>query len=206
MTASSTSGSLSRAQLLRRSAKGGAALLVAGGALSQFVELAAADPLPVVDLAYARLLVGAELLASDFYSQAIAASTTGGTVTKYLKRAYLNEQEHYQSVAGILSGSGNTPAVSGDITFSYPVGTFASESSILELAQQLETSILGAYLGALGGMQTSSLKTGLAQVAACEAQHVSYFTTAAGGKAFNLSFPPALTIDQASDALDAYTA
>ena len=27
-----------------------------------------------------------------------------------------------------------------------------------------------------------------------------------GGKAFNLSFPPALTIDQASNALDAFTA
>jgi hypothetical protein len=198
--------SITRAQLLSRSAKGGAALLVAGSALSQFVDAAAADPLPAADLAYARLLVGAELLASDFYSQAIASAKTGATVTKYLKRAYANEQEHYQSVAGIISGSLLTPAVSGDIDFSYPKGTFDSERSIIKFAQQLEATILGAYLGAIGAIQTNALKTGLAQIAACEAQHSAYFSTAMGGRTFNLSFPPALPIDQASNALDAYTA
>jgi rubrerythrin len=198
--------SITRAQLLSRSARGGAALLVAGSALSQFVEAAAADPLPGSDLAYARLLVGAELLASDFYSQAIAAANTKPTVMKYLKRAYANEQEHYQSVAGIISGAGQTPAVSGDIDFNYPKGTFESEKSILKFAQQLEGTILGTYVGAIGGMQTNSLKTGLAQIAACEAQHSAYFDTVLGGKTFSLAFPPALTIDQASNALDAYTA
>jgi hypothetical protein len=198
--------SLTRRQLFGRGARRGAALLVAGGASTVLAGAASADPLPVQDLAYARLLVGAELLASDFYQQAIAASNTGPVVTRYLKRAYLNEQEHYQSVAGILRGSGNQPAVSGDIDFSYPSGTFGTERSILRAAAQLEAVVLGAYLGAIGGIQTSSFKTGLAQIAACEAQHSSYFTTRLGGKAFNLSFPPALTIQQASDAMGAYTA
>jgi rubrerythrin len=198
--------SITRAQLLSRSARGGAALLVAGSALSQFVEAAAADPLPGSDLAYARLLVGAELLASDFYNEAIAAANTKPTVMKYLKRAYANEQEHYQSVAGIISGAGQTPAVSGDIDFSYPKGTFGSEKSILEFAQTLEGTMLGTYVGAIGGMQTNALKTGLAQIAACEAQHSAYFNTVLGGRTFSLAFPPAFTIDQASNALDAYTA
>ena len=51
-------------------------------------------------------------------------------------------------------------------------------------------------------MQTNQFKTGLAQIAACEAQHASYFQTQTGGKPFWLSFPPALTIQQASDAMD----
>ena len=198
--------SLNRAQLLNRGVKGGAALLVAGGTFAQLAETASADALPVMDLAYARLLVGAELLASDFYSQAIAASNTTAVVTRYLKKAYLNEQEHYQSVAGIISGSLNTPAVSADITFSYPSGTFDSQASILKLAESLEATILGAYLGAIGSIQTNSFKTGLAQIAACEAQHAAYFSTMTGGKAFSVSFPPALTIDKASNALDAFTA
>ncbi len=198
--------SISRADLLSRGARGGAALVVAGGVLGTLAEAASADPLPVSDLAYTRLLVAAELLASDFYSQAIAASNTTGDFAKYLKKAYLNEQEHYQSVAGILSGSGNTPAVSGDIDFSYPTGTFDSKDSIGKAAVTLEAIVLGSYLGAVGQMQTNSFKTGLAQIAACEAQHSSYFTTATGGKAFSLSFPPALTIQQASDAMSAYTA
>jgi rubrerythrin len=200
------SAPITRGQLLSRSAKGGAALLVAGSALGTFVEAAAADPLPTGDLAYARLLVGAELLASDFYTQAIAAANSGKSIAGYLQRAYNNEQEHYQSVAGIITGAGQTPAVSGDITFSYPDGTFASQGSIAKFAQQLEETILGAYLGAIAGIQTDSLKAGLARIAANEAQHVAYFTTVKGGKAFTTSFPAPLTIDQASNALDAFTA
>jgi hypothetical protein len=197
--------SISRGEFLGQSARGGAALLVAGVAVGGFAETAAAA-LPISDLAYARLLVAAELLAADFYSQAIAAANTSSSVSRFLKLAYFNEQQHYQSVAGIISGAGLTPAVSGDITFSYPTGTFASQSSIVAFASQLETTILGAYLGAVGQVQTSALLTGLAEIAACEAQHQSYFDVVAGGRPFGLSFPPALTITQASNALDAYTA
>jgi hypothetical protein len=197
--------SMTRGQLFSRGAKGGAALLVAGTSLVQFVDGAAADPLSTTDLAYGRLVVGAELLASDFYTQAIAASNSSPGVMRYLKRAYANEQEHYQSVAGILSGAGVTPAVSSDIDFTYPKGSFATQASILKLAQQLETIMLGTYLGAVGGMQSSSFKQGLAQIAACEAQHLSYMWTKNGLKAFNVAFPPALTIDQASTAMDAFT-
>ena len=200
------SASITRGQLLSRSAKGGATLLVAGSALGQFVASAAAAPLPTGDLAYARLLVGVELLASDFYSQATAAANSSSTVAWYLKRASLNEQEHYQSVAGILSGAGQAPAVAGDIDFSYPAGTFNSQGSIAKLALQLEDLSLGAYLGAIAGMQTVALTAGLARIAACEAQHSSYFTTLLGGKSFKNSFPPALTIDQVSNALDTFTA
>jgi Ferritin-like domain len=200
------SASITRGQLLSRSAKGGATLLVAGSALGQFVASAAAAPLPTGDLVYARLLVGVELLASDFYSQATAAANSSSTVAWYLKRAYLNEQDHYQSVAGILSGAGTTPAVSGDIDFSYPAGTFDSQGSIAKLALQLENMSLGAYLGAIAGMQTAALMAGLARIAACEAQHSSYFTTLLGGKSYKNSFPPALTIDQVSDTLDTFTA
>ncbi len=198
--------SINRADLLRRGVRGGAVLVAAGGVLGSLAETASADALPGTDLAYARLLVGAELLASDFYQQAIAASNSSPDVMKYLKRAYLNEQEHYQSVAGIISGSLNVPAVSADFDFSYPAGTFDSQASILKFAASLESMVLGTYLGAIGGIQTNTFKTGLAQIAACEAQHCSYFTSMTGGKAFQLSFPPALTIQQASNAFAAYTA
>jgi hypothetical protein len=198
--------SFTRADLLRRGAKGGAALAVAGGVLGPLVETAAADPISNADMAYYRLLVACELLASDFYQQAIAASQTKGAVTKYLQRAYFNEQEHYQSVAGILSGANVTPAVSGDIDFSYPTGSFASQAAVMKSAAQIEAMVLGTYLGAMGGITSNTFKTGLAQIAACEAQHSSYFTSMSGGKAFQLSFPPALTVQQATVALATYTA
>jgi Ferritin-like domain len=196
---------LTRAQLLSRGARSGAALLVAGAAATELAGPAAADPLPTGDLAYARLLVGAELLASDFYAQAVAASNATPGVMKYLKRAHANEQEHYKSVAGILTGAGLTPAVATDIDFTYPKGSFDSQKSILQLGQKVETIMLGTYLGAVGGMQTSAFKQGIAQIAASEAQHLSYMWVRNGGIAFSAAFPPALSIDRASSAMDAFT-
>jgi hypothetical protein len=69
----------------------------------------------------------------------------------------------------------------------------------------METAILGAYLGAVDALHTNALKQPVARIAASEAEHLSVFTRLAGGAPVGLSFPVPLTIDEASDALDAYT-
>src|SRR5262249_23104272 len=142
---------------------------------------------------------------SNFYNQAIAASILSGDLLRYVKRAYMNEQEHYQSVAGIISGAGQVPTVSADVNFSYPDGTFDDEKSIVKAAAALESAVSWTYAGARGGIVTNQFKTGIAQIAAAEAQHSSYFQSKNGGHPFWLSFPPAFTIQQASDAMNAYT-
>src|SRR4051812_24839241 len=119
--------SLTRAQLLSRTAKGGAALLVGEAALGQYVGTAAAEPLPDGDLAYARLLSATELLGADFYARALASHKAGARLAKRLKLAHANEVAHYQSVGAILTGAGLTPAADGDIDFLYPRNTFRSE-------------------------------------------------------------------------------
>jgi hypothetical protein len=199
------SSSLTRAQLFSRTAKGGAALLVAGSALGQFVGTAAADPLPDADLAYARLLVATELLGADFYAKAIASHQVGPHLLKRLKLAHANELQHYQSVGAILTGAGYTPAGDGDIDFSYPRGAFTSEGSVAKVALELETVMLGAYLGAVDGIQTAALKPVVARIGASEAQHVAYLSTIKGLSSFQ-AFPNPMTIQQVSNALDAYTA
>ena len=73
------------------------------------------------------------------------------------RRRSSNEKEHYQSVAAILSGAGLVPLVAADVDFSYPKGSFDTAAAITKLAAQLETTFLGAYLGAAGGLQASSL-------------------------------------------------
>lgn len=197
--------SLSRTQLFSRGAKGGAALLVVGSAGGFFAGSAAADAISDADLAYARLLVGTELLAADFYARAIASQQLSGEPLKHLKRALFNEQEHYQSVSGILTGAGQPPAVAEDFDFSYPNGTFGSKASIVKLGVALETTFLGAYLGAVGALQANALKQPVARIAASEAEHLSVFTRLSGGDPIGISFPNAFSIDEASGALDAFT-
>jgi Ferritin-like domain len=194
---------LTRSQLLSRSAKSGAVLLVGGSALGRFAESASADPLSDGDLAYARLLVGLELLSIDFYARAIDAKQFKTPVQKRLREALAHEQSHYQSVGQILIGAGLTPAGDGDIDFSYPAGTFRKPGSIAKLGFRLETISVGAYLGAVMGLQSTQLVQQMARIASSEAQHLSAFGISLG-RPFGFAFPAPLPIDQISDALDAF--
>jgi hypothetical protein len=130
---------LSRAQLVSRGFKTGAALIAAGSATELLTGTACADTIPDDDLAYARLLVAAELLGADFYARAIASKRFDARAQACLKRARFNEREHNESVAGILSGAGQTPAAVTDFDFSYPKGSFASRTGIAKLGVTLET-------------------------------------------------------------------
>ncbi len=196
---------LSRGRLLSRGAEGSFAVLLAGSAAGATAAEAAADTLSDADLAYARLLVATELLAADFYTRAITSKQFRADELKSLQRARFNEQEHYRAVARILSGVGQVPAVASDFDVSYPNGSFASRASIGKLGVKLETAFLGAYLGAVDALETNALKQPLARIAASEAQHLSIFTGFTGGDPIGVSFPSPLTIDEASDALDAFT-
>jgi hypothetical protein len=195
----------SRTQLLSRGAKSGLALAVAGSSAGVLAGVARADTTPDGDLAWLRLLVGAELLAADFYGNALEAEPFAAAGEKALKRALVNDGDHYKALSGFLTASGQTPATADDIDFTYPKGTFATAGAIARTAVTLETIFLGAYLGAIGGVTTPSLLQPLAEMAANQAQHLTVFRQIAGRSAFDASFPAPLTIDAASDALAVYT-
>lgn len=197
---------ISRAAFLSRGARGGAALFVAGTAVTALAPVAAAaDPLSDNDLAIARVLVAAELLGIDFYQRSIAAKKLDKEDTKRFAQILANEKEHYQSVAEILSGAGQVPATALDIDMTYPKDTFTSAGSIAKQAQKIETIMLGCYLGAVAGFQAVRIAAGLATIGASEAQHQVFFQTKLTGNPFALAFPgPPLDFDEASKALDAY--
>ena len=196
---------LSRTELLARGGNG-IALLLAGSTLGEFApEAAAADKLPDGDLAYARLFVTVELLALDFYRQAIAARHFGARAFEELRRASADEHQHYESGAAILVSQGQIPATAADIDFSYPSGSFASRGSIAKLGVQLESTALGGYLGAVEGFQTDALKQPAASAAASESQHLSVFAAELSGRRIGAAFPRPLTIDRVSGVLDKFT-
>ena len=68
----------------------------------------------------------------------------------------------------------------------------------------LETTFLGAYLGAVGALQTNALKQPVARIAASEAEHLSVLARFSGRDPVGISFPEARSIEETSNALDAY--
>ncbi|MES1248083.1 MAG: ferritin-like domain-containing protein [Actinomycetota bacterium] len=181
------------------------AVLGAGSVFAAVAAPARAATLPDGDLAYLRLLIGAELLGADFYANAAAAQPYGGAAARDLTVALANERAHYASLAAILTGAGQVAATAGDIDFSYPKGSFATTGAVTKLAVELETLFLATYLGAAGGVQAVSLAQPIAQIAANQAQHLAVFSRLLGRSAFKAAMPAPLAVEAATQALAAYT-
>lgn len=196
---------VSRAELLRRGAFGGGALLVSASGLSALAGTASAAAPPDADLAYLRLLIATELLGIDFQTHALASRKlhTDGAAA-LIRRMRTDENAHYTKLAAVLTAAMQTPATSADIDFAYPKGSFRSESSILKLAGRIERLMVGAYLGAAENVETPELRLPLGQIAANEAQHVGALEALEGRSVIGKAFAPALQIGSVSDALDEY--
>jgi rubrerythrin len=197
---------LDRAGFLALGVRGGAAVAVGAACAGVLVDKAPAATAALADLdvALARLAVGAEVLAVGFYTEAIAAKRFGDETTKFLKRALLNEQEHLTAMSEVVTGAGQTPSTADDFEIAFPDGTFGSRGSIAKVGVALETAFVGAYLGAVDAFVPADLKTVAARIAACEAQHLSVFTDLADNRPVGISFPAPIEYETASDVLDAY--
>jgi Ferritin-like domain len=191
---------MTRAGLLSRGV-GAATALAFGGA---FAGTARADTLPDADLAQLRVLIASELLAVDFYTKAVASKQFAGSVAATLRRSLVHERAHYTALAQVLSAAGQVAAVADDIDFAYPKRAFDSRGSIARLGVRLETVFVGVALGAAAGLQTASVRLPVAQIAASEAQHLASFSILTGRGPIGAAFPAALSIDQATSALDAF--
>jgi hypothetical protein len=161
--------------------------------------------LPPGDLAYVRLLIAMELLSNDFYGHAIGSGLLRRAEADHARLAKANEQAHHAFLARVLTASGGVPLSAADIDFSYPTGAFERRDALLDLAVALETLALSAHLGAASGVATPALGAALAQIAANEAQHRAAFAAPGGATLFQDAFPAPLGIEEASNALDAYT-
>jgi hypothetical protein len=189
---------LNRASLLRR----GGALLVGGAALGLTPTARAA--VPDEDLAYARLLIGVELLEVDFETQALASGRLDPPAQKALTGLLAQDKAHLAGLSSLVTGAGQVAATADDVDFTYPSATFSSAAKLAAFADTLETLALGAYLGAVENVQTSRWRLPIGQIAASEAQHVAALADAAGKPVLGRAFAPSLQIGAVSAALDAY--
>jgi hypothetical protein len=162
--------------------------------------------LPTGDLAYARLLIGWELLTIDFYTHAVGSGHMSRATADVARLALANEQAHYTYLAGVLAGAGDVALTAADVNFSYPAGAFYTARSVMRLAVKLEGYALGTCLGAAGIVVTPALASAIAQITANEAQHLSVLSARDGAPAFQDAFPGTMTMEDSSNALDDYTA
>ena len=191
---------LSRAQLLQRATAGGVALAVGGGALGGTASAAiGAGDVPRVTQA-----VAGELLGAAFYTQLLRAKLFGPGTQRAFARALTNERAHYAALAKVLTDAGQVPGTADDFDFTFPKGAFAGRMAAARLGVQLETAFLGICLGGASSLQDPTARQLFARSAANQAQHLSVFSDIAQNKPIGLSFPPGLSLEDGSAALDPF--
>jgi rubrerythrin len=153
------------------------------------------------DVAYLRLLLAAELLAADFHARALASRKLTRRTHTVVHKIAADEKAHYARLAQLVTAAGQTPATAGDIDFTYPKGSFMSQAAVLRMGVQIETLVLGAYLGAVENVEAAEFRLPIGQIAANEAQHTGALAALRGGSAIGRAFAPTLQIDEASAAL-----
>jgi hypothetical protein len=182
---------------------GGGVLIASASGLGALAPAAFAVTPPDGDLAYLRLLIAAELLAVDFYGQAIAHGDLDQQYAARASRIAADESNHYTLLAALMTADGLTPTTSGDIDFSYPGRTFGGVASTLRFAQQLEQMLVGAYIDALANVQTAAYRQTMARILANEARHQSAVAGLQGKPLIGHPTGP-VSMSAMSDFLDRY--
>jgi rubrerythrin len=165
---------------------------------------AAAPALPDGDVAYLRLLIGAELLAIDFQTKALATKKLNASLRVTFKRLLADERAHYAALSKLLVDAGQPTTASGDVDFAYRRGSFVSRTSIARLGWRIESILVGSYLGAIEEVVTPEVRLPIGQTAANESQHLSTLGRSARKARIGRAFPVALSIEAASTALDVF--
>jgi len=177
----------------------GAGLTVAG-LTAPTSALAATDD----ELAFASFGQAAELLLQDFYTKAQAAKVVQGAAAKELARGELNAGEHQTALAKLLTDAGQTASLPEDFEFVWPKDGFKSAKSISELGLKVTQPLLGVYLSAAATISILSYRTLFSAMAANMAQQIGALSSMTGGRIVGVSFPPAMDVESASDAVEAY--
>ena len=179
----------------------GAGLAVSGlAAPSGLAALTATDD----ELAYANFGLAAEFLLHDFYAKTTAAKLFSGDAAREIARGGLSSAQHADAQAKLLTGAGQTPSVAEDFEFVWPDGTFANKKSATAAGLEVSQPLLGVYLSGAALISIQSYRTLFASMAANVAQQVGSLTQLSGGRVVGVSFPAAVDVQTASDAIEAY--
>ena len=179
----------------------GAGLAVSGLAAPRGLAAATATD---DELAFASFGQAAELLLADFYTRAAAEKTVTGAAARDLAHGALSATEHAAALAKLLTDAGQTASVAEDFEFAWPDGTFATRLVTGRTGLAIACPLLGVYVGAAIGVSIASYRTLFTTMAANVAQQVAALSRLSGGRMVGISFPPAVDIETASNAIEAY--
>ncbi len=110
-------------------------------------------------------------------------SMIAGDVFGYLQIIRDHENQHVRTLTAVIKSLGGTPVAACKYNFG-----ITSPDNFLMTAALLENTGVMAYDGAIGGIQSSALKTAGATIATVEARHAAYLNLITGAVPFPSAF------------------
>lgn len=127
------------------------------------------------DLEILNFALGLEHLEQSFYQRAIDANASRkylhGRFAEVLPTLRDNETAHVQALMQAITEAGGTPVVAP--TFSFPRDVFISPVAFARFAYTLEEIGVGAYLGAVGLIQSRDIRRAAASIYGTETRHAA---------------------------------
>lgn len=158
------------------------------------------------DLDIVKFALGLERLEASYYAQVLMA---------HEKRAYLPARSleltqkiaaakiaHVSALEGALTSAGQElPAA---MNYQFPAQVFQSPITFAWFAYTLEEIGIGAYLGAVGSIESGEIRNAAASVYGAKAQHAALLRTLAGFDFAPRYYESPLTVDQVKGLLAPY--
>ena len=98
------------------------------------------------DIEIANFALTLEFLEEEFYALALDAGVLSGDALAVVENLFEHESAHVDAITGLIEQFGGTPVAKPEFVF--PPESLASQAGVLELANILEPTGVGAYLGA----------------------------------------------------------
>ncbi len=161
---------------------------------------------PTGDLDIVKFALTMERLEAAFYAQVVAAH---GDKAYLPARAFELTQQiagaeasHVQALEAVLTGAGQT--VPETPSFQFPASVFLSPITFAWLGYTLEEIGIGAYLGAVGSIQSDDIRKAAASIYGAEAQHAAILRSLAGFDFAPRYYESPLTTDQVTTLIAPY--
>ncbi len=147
------------------------------------------------DIEIANFALTLEFLEEEFYALALDAGVLSGDALAVVENLFEHESAHVDAITGLIEQFGGTPVAKPEFVF--PPESLASQAGVLELANILEPTGVGAYLGAAPLIQSPDVLAAAGSIEGVEGEHVVAIRNLLGiVPPADEAFPAALTMDE----------
>jgi rubrerythrin len=159
-----------RADLFRKAAIGGGAILTSGAFMGMLPELALAKPSKKQDLAILNFALTLEFLEAAFYKEAVDSGALTGDVLNFARLVADHEATHVTALRKTIKSLHGRPVAKPRFDFK---GSNKDQATFIQTAFVLENTGVRAYLGQAGNLKSKALLAAAASIATVEARHAS---------------------------------